>query len=58
VWQFWEQQYGSKYKVLLPQHQVMKQGGALRVVVAVRGSQDVRSILNLKVRAIMVVQFT
>jgi hypothetical protein len=56
VRQFWEQQYGAKYKVLLPQHQVMKQGGALRVVVAVRGSQDVRSILNIKVRAVSVVQ--
>jgi hypothetical protein len=52
VRQFWEQQHGAKYKVLRPQHRVLKQGGVLRVVVAVRGSADARSILNLKVRMV------
>jgi hypothetical protein len=55
VRQFWQQQYGARFKVLLPQHQAMKQGGALRVVVAVRSSQHVRSILNLKVSTGMAV---
>lgn len=49
VRQFWEQQYGAQHKQLLPQHQGMRLAGALRVVFAVRGSADVRSILNLQV---------
>jgi hypothetical protein len=49
VRQFWEQQHGAQYKQLLPQHQQMKQAGALRVVFAVRPNKDVRSILNLQV---------